>query len=432
VLKDAKRAGELFVRSCNRHNLDACFSACLAGFSTCFQYDADVYESVRVLNAVHDGARRLETVTQSRSVPFLWLFVRHMSYDEVVSLPDYQILREAARKRLVEIARSDPDPRKRAAVVPDVYTGIPTNVLKEIAQKDPDPEVRKKAKERLAAEMGPLLSAEDAAELAGMAKSRDRDTRAVAVGRLEDVALLAEIAQKDPDSGIREDAVDRLADHADEAQAVLARIAEKDKDERVRSSAAALVTDPRVLERLLRTSNVASVRRHALENLEGKPVDPSLLLWVAEHDGDDDIRQEAASRITDQSVLARLATSSPSARVRTSATERLKDQRLLGEIAVRDSNDWVYRAAIMALTDDAVLIDVIHRRRDEYVLELVARNTSSQRALVAILQTSKESIPRAVAAGKLADRTLLAQLTKDPDPVVSNAATKRLKALSSQ
>jgi hypothetical protein len=401
---------------------------------TCWRItNAEVSQPLRNLLLELEPSRRRLMIANSTQITFLWEIIgRSTPYDEVAALPDYSDLRTAAQVRLVEIARSDPDPRKRAAVIPDIYTAIPTDVLKEIAQKDPDPQVRKAAKERLSTEMTPRWNAADAAELARMAKSRDRETRAGAVGKLEDMALLAEIAQKDSDTGIREEAVDRLADHADEAQAVLARIAEKDKDERVRSAAAALVTDPRALERLSRTSNVASVRRHALENLEGKPVDPSLLLWVAEHDADDDIRHEAASRITDQTVLAHLATSSPSADVRASATARLKDQRLLGEIAVRDSNDWVYGAAIKALRDDAVLIDVIHRRRDEYVLELLARNTSNQRALGEILQTSKQSIPRAVAAGKLTDQTLLTQLTKDPDPVVRNEATKRLKALSPQ
>jgi hypothetical protein len=386
-----------------------------------------VYRAVRALRAADSVDRRLELVNQSRSVHFLWLFMREPNYEEISSLPEREALEQAARRRILEIARSDPDPRQREWAIGDIHVNVPNELLRELAQTDPDASVRKAAKERLARELTPRWSQEDASELARMAKSADRETRAAAVGRLEDVKLLSEIAQKDPDAGIREDAVDKLADHAEESQAVLARVAEKDKEERVRSAAAALVTDPKALERLLRTSRVASVRLHALQNLEGKAVDPSLLLWVVEHDDDDEIRHEAASQIKDPKVLARLATSSSSSSVRASATARLNDQKLLGEIAVRDSDEWVYIAAIKALKDEAVVLDVVRRRRDEHVLELVARQTNSQAALVEILRLSKQSIPRAVAAGKLTDRALLTQLANDPDGIVRNAATRRLK-----
>ena len=58
------------------------------------------------------------------------------------------------------------------------------------------------------ADASPAWNAQDAAAVAKMARSPDRDTRAAAVGKLEDVALLSAIAQNDPDAGIRENAVE--------------------------------------------------------------------------------------------------------------------------------------------------------------------------------------------------------------------------------
>lgn len=436
VTKDAARSSALLLQACEGRFGQACFTACLSEISVSYTCSMsgnsgpEPWQSLRAFLAAPDTERRRQMLSASRSLSFLWSTIDVYAYEEIASLPDWVSLRHAAQARLTEIAKSDPDPSKRAASIRHIYDAIPIDVLKEIAQKDPDPQVRKTAKERLAGELRPRGSGEDAAEVVRMAKSPDVETRLAAVQKLIDPALLAKLAEKDPDRQVREVAVDRLADHADVSQAVLGRIAEKDKDERVRASAAALITDQKVLERLLRTSRVTSVRRHALENLEDKPIDPSLLAWVAENDSDHDLRQEATGRLTDQVVLARLAKSSPSEEVRAAATSKIEDQKLLGEIAIRDLNDWVYKAAITAIKDDAVLADIIRRRPEEDVLEFVARKTTNQSLLGDIVKTAKESIPRGVATGKLTDTALLRRLVNDPDPVVSNEATKRLKALS--
>jgi TPR repeat protein len=437
VAKDAERAAGLLLAACKGHFGQACFTACLSGLSVleaCSRLGdsgPEPWVSVRRFVQAADNEERRRMLATSRDLSFLRWIAHSHPYVEVRSLPDWDSLVRAAHVRLTEIAQTDPDPGRRDSAIGDAYTGIPLDVLRQIATKDPDPNVRKAAKERLAGEMSPAWNQQDAAEVARLARSRDRETRAAAVGKLADVALLSEIAQNDPDAGIRENAVDRLADHADEAQVVLARIAEKDASERVRAAAAALVTDVKALERLLR-SRQASVRRHALESLEGKGGDPSVILWVAEYDSDDELRQEAVRQLTDQAVLARLAKSSPNAAVRTVAVAKLQDPKLVGDVAANDPNEGVYSAAIVVLKDESVLIDVMRRRPQEPVLELLARKLTDQAALIEILHTSKESITRGIAAGRLTDTALLRQLVNDPDPVVRNEATKRLKALSSR
>jgi hypothetical protein len=433
--KDPQRASQLMVKACVGGFGQACFTACLAKMSaiqTCSNLGntgPEPWRSVRAFVAARDTEERKRMLSASRELKFLRWITSEDAYLEIASLADWPSLRHAAQARLVEIARNDPDPDKRASVIPDIYTAIPIDVLKEIAVRDPDPNVRKVAKERLARDLPPQ-SIQGGGELERMAKSPDVESRRAAVGRLTDPARLAEMAEKDPDPQVREDAVDRLADYADASQAVLARIAEKDKDDRVRSSAAALVTDQKALERLLRTSRVTSVRRHALENLEGKPVDPSLLVWVAENDRDDDMRLEAAGRVTDQAVLARLARSSPNEQVRTVATRKLQDQKLLGEIAVKDPSDWVFKAAIGAITDGAILADVIRRRPEDYAVQLVARRTTDQRLLAEIATTAKEWLTRAIATGRLTDTQLLEKIaTTNELPMMREAAKKRLAEL---
>jgi hypothetical protein len=429
VAKDPSRMLALQRKACEVRFDRACFSTCLAGLPTCFSYNREVYNMVAVLLAEDPGQRRSRVATAD-SVSFLWLFVREAQYHEILSLPDYQSLREAAEARIVDIARSDPDPRKRAAVIPDIFTPIPPEVLREIARNDPDPNVRKDAKERLANDLATVSSAGDAGELVRMLESPDAETRRAAVQNVNDPARLADLAERDPDREVRYLAVNRLTDHADVSQAVLARIAEKDKDERVRSSAAALVTDATVLQRLLRTSRVTSVRRHALENLEDKPVDPSLLLWVAENDSDDDLRREATFRLADQGVLARLARSSTSPQVRATATAKLKDQKLLGEIAIRDPSDWVYVVAIRTLTDEAILGEVARRRPEDYVQQLVARKATDQAVLVWIATAAKEWLTRAIAIGRITDTKALGAIAEtDTVPMAREAARRRLAEL---
>ena len=82
----------------------------------------------------------------------------------------------------------------------------------------------------------------------------DKDIRAMAVKRLENQSLLEEIALKDPSSVIRELAVKRLKN-----QSVLAEIALRDRYWDIRKTAASLVLEEKLLEKLLREAADESV-----------------------------------------------------------------------------------------------------------------------------------------------------------------------------
>lgn len=372
VAKDTDRSSALLLKACDGGFSQACFTACLVDVNarhTCPYTGPEPWQSVRALVGARDTEQRRQMLAASRDLNFLWWMIRNDPYVEIASLPDWQALHDAAQARLLKIARSDPDPIKRAAVIPDMYTVIPTEVLKEIARSDPDPRVRKAAKERLVSDLSPLWNERDAAEVLRMVKSRDVETRRAAVGKLADQKLLGELAEKDPDAGVRADAVSRLADYVDASQAVLVRIAEKDKDEQVRFAASALVKDQKALERLVRTSRTDEVRRYALERL----TDPSVLAWVAEHDGNEEVRQEATSRTTDQPTLARIAKSDRSGYVRGVAASLLKDQRLLAEIVKKDPDPWGRLGAIAAITDRALLAQVAQGDADATVREVASK-----------------------------------------------------------
>jgi hypothetical protein len=413
---------------------EACFTACIEAVDErCpgLETNPPMWQAMREYIKAPDTAARLRIVATTRDLFFV-RWVQGCRYDECKSLPDLETLLEATRARVREIALTDPDPGNRSFAVRDgELRGVRGEDLLQIAKNDPDPMVRKSAEEKVFRLFGPKpWEKEGAAELVRMSKSRDVETRRRAVEKLMDPARLAEMAEKDKDRSIREHAVSRLGDYADDWQPVLIRIAERDKDDRIRSAAAARVKDQQALERLLRGSRITSVRRHALENLEGKTVDMSLLLWVAEHDSDDDIRGEAASRIIDQGVLAGLARSNRSHQVRARATAKLKDQKLLGEIAVRDPVDWVYKAAIDTLQDGAILAEVARRRPEEYVLQLIIQKTSDQELLATLARTAGSWMVRFPAVGKLTDQKVLEEIARtDTMPAVREAAQKRLAAL---
>ncbi len=405
-----------------------CFTACLAGLEACWAMgDTSEYlwADMRAFVSERDLSRRQQMIAASRNLKFLFWLIR-TKYNEVSSLPEFPELSDRVRARVQEIALTDPDPGLRAWAIKDGRMEYHPATLKEIAQKDPYLMVREAAKKRLGADLNPWVDSDDAAEAVRMTKSSDLDTRLMGARKVRDVNVLIKLAEKDRDADVREAAVVRLAEFADQAQAVLARIAENDKEEGVRGEAAALVTDPKLLERLLRSRH-AGVRRHALENLEGKSVDPSVLLRVVEGDGDEELREEATRRLTDQGTLARLATSSGSAGVRAMAASKLTDQRLLGEIASRDGNPAVYGTALRGIKDQAILAEVVRRRPDERILEQAAREATDQAILARIATTAKEWLTRSIAVVRLEDRRVLEQIAaNDAVPMVQEAAQKRL------
>ena len=101
----------------------------------------------------------------------------------------------------------------------------------------------------------------------------------------------------------------------------------------------------------------SSVRRVAVEKLTNQ----ALLAKIATTDSDGLVREVAVGKITDQALLAKIATTDNHAYVGQVAVGKITDQALLAKIATRDSDSSdssVRQAAVENLTDTALLNDL--------------------------------------------------------------------------
>jgi hypothetical protein len=157
--------------------------------------------------------------------------------------------------------------------------------------------------------------------------------RRAAVARLNDVAVLGEIARTDPDEDVRAEAVRNIAgigaETADVAQAVdVARL---------------LLALGRTREVVLivRENGAAGVRGALVELLE----DPRSLGSVSRNAPDSETRLQALGRLTDADELLNVAVKSEHTDVAVGALERISDPEALASIAQRARNKVAARRA---------------------------------------------------------------------------------------
>jgi hypothetical protein len=139
-------------------------------------------------------------------------------------------------------------------------------------------------------------------------KDADPNLRRAAVRRLADPALLAEIARTDPDTRVRQEAIDSLlglALHAADEPAALAAVAG--------------LTDPRHLVAVARAAAAEGASRAALARLP----DPRALGSVARHGAHAAVRLEALGRLHDPGEILTVALKGAHADTALAALERL-------------------------------------------------------------------------------------------------------------
>jgi hypothetical protein len=238
---------------------------------------------------------------------------------------------------------------------------------------------------------------------AALAEIARQDTwygvRKVAVNRITDPAVLAGIVKGDAHAGVRKAALDRLND--DDA---LVDIARTHADLDLRVTAVGRVSGQALLiELVLNKDTPEPVRKAALE----KVTDPEGLARIGRGLEESygfayNAAKTIARRLTEQKLLAGLATGATSRFMREAARGSLTDATALGEIAKADTEGA--SEEILKIEDAAVLADVASNARSAKV--------------------------RLLALQKVGDRALLAKLGKsDPDPTVRTLAVQRLAAL---
>ena len=204
--------------------------------------------------------------------------------------------------------------------------------------KSPDPEIRLAAVQELGA------TDDDAALLTALAREdADVRVRRAAVGRSNDVALVATLATVDPDEGLRAELSDRLAAIAASSDAASA------------SLALAAISDSKQLGTIAKTAAVDAIRLDAA----GRLTDLKTLSSVARHAGDPRVASLAVTRIEDPAELLNIAARTDHKDAGISALERSmaiagSDRSTLDDLANRAKNKSVAkraRAMVQAIDD---------------------------------------------------------------------------------
>jgi hypothetical protein len=229
------------------------------------------------------------------------------------------------------LARSDRDP----------------NVRKAAFGRVTDPALRQQASLYVDAEA--VRQASDSERLLDVArKAGDPAVRAAAAAQITDAATLAAILEQDEDDAVRMNAAlnPALTD-----QNALAKAAQLDPSLGVKVHAASRLADEALAQRVY--AEVVSSRgwgrwHYAIEAAR-RITDQALLASIATSDEYGDVRREATRQLEDQAVLARLAVAAGSPLQQIDAIAKLSDSDLLRRIAATDPDWFVRKAAREAL-----------------------------------------------------------------------------------
>ena len=192
--------------------------------------------------------------------------------------------------------------------------------------KHADPAVRAAA----VYELGP----DEADALRALAREdAEPRVRRAAVTRLDDLAVLAEIARTDPDEDVRADAIRGLAGLA----------AEAGEAERVADAVRHLIALGRMREVVIAaTKNPdATIRSSVVDQVE----DPKALGSISRHAADAQTRLRALARLSDPVEILNVALKSEHTDTAVAALERVDDQEGLAGIAQRSRNKVAGRRA---------------------------------------------------------------------------------------
>lgn len=394
------------------------------------------------------------------------------------------VRRTARREALIQAAFDDPDPNVREAATSRLDD---QDLLVNIARREQNRAVRFQAVKRiegddrladlvmnnsnreLRALVTPLISSP--ARLIEIARRYDDDSRRIALSRITDRLLIAQLAESGDDAGLRLAATFQLDDQAalgrlarsapHQAQraaaigrcndaALIAELVDSEPDDELRAAAVLRLSDPARLEAAVRHDKAANVRRAAVERLTNK----SLLIEVATHDADLSVRARAASRLDDQRALGQIATTDRSPEVRRAAAARLSDPATQRKVLLSDRDGSVRAAALerlpaepefvqqLALNDPsaevrflaaarldspALLARICRRDRNVHVQRAALARLNDQAALGRIVRSHPNWLIRREAASRLSDLDLLfAVAASDRDPDVRRAALDRL------
>lgn len=209
-------------------------------------------------------------------------------------------------------------------------------------------------------------------------------TRLAAVNGISDTRLLLELGLNEYDGMVAAEAVKAIPD-----EAVLASIAESARSQYAKITAAAKISDPKQLAAIAADNDCVKARGEAIKKLPYAG-NETLMNELALKDYYDDIREAAAEKVEDPSILMDIALKESGLAVichkaliklakpektahaaknadwwaaRRAAVELLEDDAVLSDIACTDENEDVRKAAIEKINDPDVKSAAINKEK---------------------------------------------------------------------
>ncbi len=262
------------------------------------------------------------------------------------------------------------------------------DAFSKIAQHGADAHIRKEAVKQLT----------DQRELGQIAATdSNRDVRLAAVAGITDQRVLEDVVNTSGDFETRKAAVKRIQDKNALASIVLNRQRVDDSDNQIRLSVLGRIDDPAVLADLAKTDPCAKIRTDAVRRLD----DETVLAEVARSDSDPETRKAAVEKLDDETVLAEVARSDSNAEIRTDAVRRLDDETVLAEVARSDSDPETRKAAVGKLDDETVLAEIARSDSHADVRAAAVGQLTDKRVLDSISKNDADNDVRTMALRKL-------------------------------
>lgn len=213
-------------------------------------------------------------------------------------------------------------------------------------------------------------------------------------------------------------AVTKLTD-----QKLLAQVALNHKKEFIRKCAVGLLEDPETISQIALNDESVFVREAAIQKID----DQALLEQIAMNDRDDSVCCEAAERLTDPDALYRVAFKKNNDNhqfiislrddcyTASKAVEKIDNQAILADIALNAPSQNACLKAVYKLSDQDALQKVAEHHPVEEVREQAVRRITDQSFLVHIAETDDYYGVQKKAMERIDDQSVLSRVIKDED-----------------
>jgi tetratricopeptide (TPR) repeat protein len=168
----------------------------------------------------------------------------------------------------------------------------------------------------------------------------------------------------------------------------------------------------------------ASVRARAVASLS----DEKILANLATSDDDDDVRVAALAKVHDQQVLGAILENERSPHLRSAAVQNLADQVRIEDLVRNDKDTAVRFAAVGRLLSEAKALEVVRTDSDLAVRQAALAKIQDQAALESIARSSEPEALRIGALDRLRSASVLAAIVREDASVrIAREAAKRIR-----